>query len=127
MSYLHKNFSLIDPNKYYLLIGKKIKIMLNKKILNKTELIGKCLTTPPLFIIYDIYRDTFPTISISIKNDEYIAYISLTNIKNIYKICNDITSKVYSVLVCKHHNIPSDISKYIISFMQGWTIDVPLY
>lgn len=127
MSYLHKNLSLIDPNKYSSLIGKEIKITFNKQILDKTEISGTCLTTPPPFIICDIYREIFPTISVSVKNDDYTAHVSITNIENIYKICDDITSKKITALVCKRKKVSNDLSRYITSFMEGWTVDIPLY
>ena len=107
-------------------IGKEIKVVLKKNMLDEKEVIGKCLSMPPPVIIRNLYQDIFPTLSISVEKKDYVAHISIINIENIYKISVDNTSKVLSTLVCKHKKISTDVSRYITTFMEGWTIDIPL-
>lgn len=107
-------------------IGKEIKVVLKKNMLDEKEVIGKCMSMPPPVIIRNLYQDIFPTLSISVEKKDYVAHISIINIENIYKISVDNTSKVLSTLVCKHKKISTDVSRYITTFMEGWTIDIPL-
>ena len=81
-------------------IGKEIKVVLKKNMLDEKEVIGKCLSMPPPVIIRNLYQDIFPTLSISVEKKDYVAHISIINIENIYKISVDNTSKVLSTLVC---------------------------
>jgi hypothetical protein len=107
-------------------IGKDIKVVLKKRMLDEKEVTGKCLSIPPPVIIRSLYQDIFPTLSVSVENNNYVAHISIINIENIYKIRVDNTSKVLTTLICKHKNISTDVSRYITTFMEGWTIDTQL-
>lgn len=118
---------MMDPKKYSSLVGKEIKIILKDDLLMASEVTGKCLTMPPPLIIRDLYRDIFPSLSVSVDNGSYTAHVPIMNIKKIYKVCEDYNSKVLISMVCNKKDIPKDISKHIISFTEGWTIDVPLY
>jgi len=118
---------MMNPTLYSSLIGKKIKVVLKNKVLDKKELIGTCLTFPPPLIICDLYKEAYPTLSVSLDNEAYTAHISMENIDTIYKICHDIRSKVSSLMICNDKHITNDIALYIIKFMEGWTVDVAVY
>lgn len=126
MSHILRILEFNNPNKYVSVVGKEIKVVLKKKMLNEKEVIGKCLSMPPPVIIRNLYQDIFPTLSVSVEKNDYVAHISIINIENIYKIREDNRSKVLSTLVCKHKRIPTDLSRYITKFMEGWTIDISL-
>ena len=127
MSHILRMLEMMDPKKYSSLVGKEIKITLKDDLLMASEVTGKCLTMPPPLIIRDLYRDIFPSLSVSVDNGSYTAHVPIMNIKKIYKVCEDYNSKVLIAMVCNKKDIPKDISKHVISFTEGWTIDVPLY
>ena len=63
----------------------------------------------------------------SVDNREYTVHIPIKNVDNIYKICDDIGSRVSASIVCSRKNITNDIALYIAKFMEGWVLDVPLH
>ena len=127
MSNILKMLEMTNPKKYSSLVGKDIKIKLKSHLLMESEVTGKCLTMPPPLIIRDLYRDIFPSLSVSVDNGSYTAHVPIMNIEKIYKVSEDYHSKVLITMVCNNKNLPDDISKHIVKFMEGWTVDVPLY
>lgn len=112
-----------DYNKYLSLKHKKIRLISvdYKDNRESEEFVGICRVIPiPQYIIGSIHKDVIPSVGIYQEDHKHIVYTPLTQVQKLFWIKKDIRPITYSCLVCKRLNIPQDITRHILTFIDGW-------
>ena len=112
-----------DYNKYLSLKHKKVRVISvdYKDNRDSEEFVGICRVIPiPQYIIGSIHKDVIPSVGIYQEDHKHIIYTPLTQVQKLFWIKKDIRPIIYSSLACKRLNIPQDITRYIITFIDGW-------